>query len=239
MTRFGFLQEDIKAFMAEFDEDKYAFDIQGIGTHLSTDDFEFSKKQWEQLKRVVEGMEIKPKELHVLNSINLLKRNIPDLKNFLTRHDIQGFCRVGAALYGLCDEKRIKTVMTIRTKVLSVLQRFKGNTIGYDRIGTLSQDSQIATISIGFAEGYPFVSNKGMMSINGVSVPVIGRVCMDATMLDCGHHPVKVGDEVVVWGKGALDLVESERLFGILISTLTTGVKPMESRVAYIYINED
>ena len=78
----------------------------------------------------------------------------------------------------------------------------KGDTVGYGRRGVLENDSTIATVRIGYADGYSriFGNGNGFMLLNGQVAKTIGSVCMDMTMLDVTGIEAKEGDEIIVFG---------------------------------------
>jgi alanine racemase len=116
--------------------------------------------------------------------------------------------RLGIGLYGIDTAATpaldLRGVSTLKTTVAQVKHIMKGETIGYGRKGVAGDDAVIATVRIGYADGYPrrLSNGKGKMLVNGKQAPVIGIISMDMTMLDitqCGA--VKEGDEVIVFGK--------------------------------------
>src|SRR5690606_1501222 len=76
-----------------------------------------------------------------------------------------------------------------------------GDTVGYGRRGLITEDRVIATVNIGYADGYDrrFGNGVGYMLVNGVKAPTVGDVCMDMTMLDLHGIDAAVGDEVIVF----------------------------------------
>ena len=98
--------------------------------------------------------------------------------------------RLGIGLYGVDADpniqKQLKNVTTLKTTISQIKKIKEGESIGYSRKGVATKDSEIATVRIGYADGYPRLLSNGIgkMWINGKTVPVIGNVCMDMTMLD-------------------------------------------------------
>jgi alanine racemase len=127
------------------------------------------------------------------------------------------FIRLGISMYGLQSEElgkmELAPVMTIKTKVVHVKTIEKGETVGYSRTFTARGDVDVATIPIGYADGFRrALSNKGEVLIHGSRAKVIGNVCMDHSMVDVtGIENVKTGDEVVIIGKqGAGEITAQE-----------------------------
>lgn len=115
--------------------------------------------------------------------------------------------RLGIGLYGIEIEThslRLQTVAVLRTTIAQIKYLKAGETVSYNRRGIIKQDSTIATVRIGYADGYSrrFGNGMGKMWLRGKMVPVIGAICMDMTMIDVTGIPnVKEGDDVLVFGK--------------------------------------
>jgi alanine racemase len=117
--------------------------------------------------------------------------------------------RLGIGLYGVdaaipADDAGLKPVATLKTTVSQVKKVLANDTIGYNRNGSLKNDGVIATVRIGYADGYlrAFGNGVGRMLVNGVLVPTVGNVSMDMCMLDITEVPgVREGDEVIVFNE--------------------------------------
>jgi alanine racemase len=111
--------------------------------------------------------------------------------------------RLGIGLYGVDDQQPLQNVTTLRTTISQIKQIQPGESVGYNRKAIVSRSSTIATVRIGYADGYPRLLGNGVgkMLLNGKLVPVIGNVCMDMTMLDITGIPAGEGDEVIVFGE--------------------------------------
>ncbi len=111
--------------------------------------------------------------------------------------------RLGIGLYGVDQQLDLQNVTTLKTTIAQIKNLKQGDTVGYGRAGVLKRDSSVATVRIGYADGYPRVlgNGNGKMLLNGQLVPVIGNVCMDMTMLDITDVPAVEGDEVIVFGE--------------------------------------
>ena len=110
--------------------------------------------------------------------------------------------RLGIGLYGVDDHLQLQNVTTLKTSIAQIKKLKKGDTVGYGRRGVLENDSTIATVRIGYADGYPriFGNGNGYMLVNGQVAKTIGNVCMDMTMIDVTEIETKEGDEVIVFG---------------------------------------
>ncbi|MBP8067419.1 MAG: bifunctional UDP-N-acetylmuramoyl-tripeptide:D-alanyl-D-alanine ligase/alanine racemase, partial [Pedobacter sp.] len=109
--------------------------------------------------------------------------------------------RIGIGLYGfdaaLIDNKGLQTVAVLKTTVTQVKNIKPRETVGYGRLGILPNGGKIATVKIGYADGYSrkFGNGVGKMLINGKMAPTIGAICMDMCMLDVSDLDIKTGDE--------------------------------------------
>ena len=118
--------------------------------------------------------------------------------------------RLGIGLFGynpVIDSKlSLLPVAYLRSKVSHIHKIIKGDSISYGRDYISDGDRKIATIPIGYADGFSRVLSNGVgkVSFNGKFFPVVGRVCMDMTMIDISDSDIIVGDEVEVFGKDIL-----------------------------------
>ena len=118
--------------------------------------------------------------------------------------------RAGIILYGLAPSPKLSgrldlvPAMTLKTSVAYVKELKKGATISYGRTFTAEKDMRIATVPIGYADGYVRANAKdGYMLVNGQKAKIVGRICMDQTMLDVTDiDHIEQGDEVIVFGTG-------------------------------------
>jgi Alr-MurF fusion protein len=134
---------------------------------------------------------------HLINTSGILR--FPELQFDMVR--------LGIGLYGIdpteTKEQSLQPVATLKS-VISQIKKIKaGESIGYGRKGRAKKDIKIATVAIGYADGYSraFSQGKGVMWLNGQVAPVIGNVCMDMTMIDITHIDAREGDEVILFGK--------------------------------------
>jgi alanine racemase len=115
--------------------------------------------------------------------------------------------RLGIGLYGVEIETHalhLQPVATLRSTIAQIKHLKAGETVSYNRRGVMKEDSVIATVRIGYADGYSrrFGNGMGKIWVKGKLVPVVGMVCMDMTMIDVTGVPnIKEGDEVIVFGR--------------------------------------
>jgi alanine racemase len=113
--------------------------------------------------------------------------------------------RLGIGLYGIDDTftKRspLQTVTTLKTSISQIKELKAGETVGYGRKGVLPKGGKIATVKIGYADGYSrrMGNGVGKMMVNNKIVPTIGNICMDMCMLDITGVNAAEGDEVIVF----------------------------------------
>lgn len=177
---------------------------EGLFSHFATaDEADLSKavaqrERFKQFIRMLEarGMDIPIK--HINNSAGIM--------NFDEYFDM---CRMGIILYGLYPSHEvdkslleIKPVMEWRTHISFIKELEEGREISYGGTYKTQETRRIATIPVGYADGYPrCLSNRGKVLINGQFAPITGRVCMDQFMVDITGIDAQVGDTVILIGK--------------------------------------
>lgn len=149
--------------------------------------------------------------------------------------------RLGIGLYGVDSSDgnglTLQTVASLQSTIAQIRKVPAGDTVGYGRKGQLHRDSLIATVRIGYADGFgrALGNGKGSMYINGLLAPVIGNVCMDMTMIDVTDIPgVKEGDTVEVFGKN-LPVQQVAQWAGTIAYEIMTGIS---QRVKRVYMEE-
>jgi alanine racemase len=144
--------------------------------------------------------------------------------------------RLGIGLYGTsAGPIGLGPVVQLTTTISQIRHLKKGDTVGYNRAGILSRDSIIATVRLGYADGYSrqLGLGKGAMWVNGFLAPIVGDICMDMTMIDITDIPsVSEGDSVQVFGKN-LDITQVAKWAGTIPYEILTSIG---QRVKRIYI---
>lgn len=236
MNRMGFEPEEVDELIA-FIHSHDNLEVRSIFTHLAGADEashnNFSLRQIETFGPLAERIssQLKPKPLvHALNSAGIVR---------FPQHQMD-MVRLGIGLYGLESSGQrageLRTVGTLKTTVSQVKKVKAGETIGYSRKGLADQDMTIATVAIGYADGFSrgFSNGKGAMYIHGKPAPVVGNVCMDMTMLDVTGLDTKAGDQVTVFGQHPSISELAEQIGTIPYEILTS----VSARVKRIYITE-
>ena len=178
--------------------------LQGVFTHFFASDetdktrAKAQRRAFEVMKGYLEARGIAVPYYHCSNSAAMI--DLPDLSMDLVR--------AGIAMYGLTPSDEVRPIglhpaMTLKARIAEVKTVPSGETISYGGTYTLPEDQRIATISFGYADGYPRgLSNTGYVLVHGKRSPIRGRVCMDQFMVDVTQIPqTKVGDEVTLVGK--------------------------------------
>ena len=143
--------------------------------------------------------------------------------------------RPGIALYGVEPVSSLnlglKPVMTLLGGIIQIRDIPAGATVSYSASFTAPQNMRIAIVSLGYADGVPrALSNKGIVFLNANICPIIGRVCMDYSMIDVSHTDATLGDQVEFWGEHILATDVAARLDTISY-TLFTGIAARVQRL--------
>jgi alanine racemase len=144
--------------------------------------------------------------------------------------------RLGIGLYGIDpsnDDTILLEAIALKSTIAQIRKVKQGETVGYGGKAILNRDSLIATIRIGYADGYPRAlgNGKGTVMINGHLVSTVGSVCMDMTMLDITDYPeISLNDEVLVFGSGK-SIVQLAKEAGTIPYEIMTGITQRVPRV--------
>ncbi len=176
--------------------------IEGIFTHFADSDGEtdtYTKKQFSVFKGLLDELESRNIHIgtkHCCNSAATL--NYPEMHLDMVR--------AGIILYGLmpsqyCKNENIQTAMRLSARVCAIHQLKKGDCVSYGCTYTAENDTRVAVISIGYADGFSRVySGKEIIKINGKLFSTVGKICMDMCIVDIGlTEDCKVGDEAVIF----------------------------------------
>lgn len=177
--------------------------IEGLMSHFSDADLKSKRfahlqiKSFNNVVNILKDKGITFKYIHMANSAAVL--TLPDSHFSMVRPGIMLYG------YGCCENEKLRPVMSLRSKVLILKNVPKGTPISYSRTFVTKRRSIIATIPVGYADGYNRkLSNKGRVIINGKLAPVAGRVCMDAFMVDVTDIPNvnRNSDAILIGSKG-------------------------------------
>jgi alanine racemase len=237
MGRIGILPKDTLAFVRSIRRFK-KLNLKGIFSHFSSaDDLDktFARKQLEifqSLVREIEDTGIHIPQKHMANSAAIL--DLPE--SYLD------LVRPGIMIYGLYPSPhvsrslKLRPAMTLRTKVSYVKSVPAGTPISYGRAFFTQKKTQVATLPVGYADGYSrLLSNQGTVLIQRQRAPIIGRVCMDMCVVDVsGIKNIHAGDEVILFGE-RLSVDEVARNMGTINYEVVCGIG---KRVPRVYIGE-
>jgi alanine racemase len=197
-------------------------DFEGIYTHFSVadgssgDDRSFTRTQIERFDEVVAQLAaraVTPRLVHMANSAGAL--GYPEARGSMVR--------IGLALYGYLPEgwlstaledkaQCLTTALTLRARVVAVRRVAAGERPSYGRRRALEHSATIATVPIGYADGYPrrLFDAGAQVLINGRRYPLAGNVTMDQLLVDCGADEVHLGDDVVLLGRQGDEEITAE-----------------------------
>lgn len=216
--------------------------IEGIYTHFACADVPGSAYTQEQLNLFLSllhalsdiGIDIPVK--HAANSAAIIAH--PE-----THLDM---VRPGISLYGLYPSREIdrtkiflKPAMSLSSRIIQLNRVPAGFNISYGCTGHAKGDTLIATIPVGYADGFNrLLSNCGHMLVRGQRAPVRGRVCMDLTMLDVGHIAgVDIGDEVILFGRQGNETLSVDEIAATLNTINYEIVTGISERVPRIFVH--
>jgi len=236
MRRLGFEKKDIETLCSRLQASS-AFKIQSVFSHLAASDSDLHDAfTAAQAEAFLQGCE----QIQEVISYPFI-RHIANTSAIHRHKDLQfDMVRLGIGLYGVdaspAIQQQLKNVTTLKTTISQLKKIKAGESIGYSRKGVATKDSVIATVRIGYADGYPRLLSNGIgkMWVNGKAVPVIGNVCMDMTMLDITGIDVNEGDEVIVFG-AELPVNELAVLAQSIPYEILTGIS---QRVKRVYFEE-
>ena len=231
MHRLGFYREDIPQLIKRL-QSTLAVRVASVFSHLAgSDEAQFDAFTLQQIgyyKLCADAIQAElgyPIIKHICNSAGIER---------FTPYQFD-MCRLGIGLYGISFAgNKLRNVCSLQTTILSVKTVRAGETIGYGRHTTLTEDRQIAVIPIGYADGFDrrFSNYGGEVIVRGKRCPVVGNVCMDQAMVDVTGTDAHVGDTVEVFGE-RLPLQELSDRLGTIPYEVLTSVSRRVQRVYY------
>lgn len=241
MNRIGFKPTDVSA-----DEILEAtkldnLSVEGIFTHFAVADTdeEYTMYQFDNFMKINKllkdrGVDLKYK--HVSNSHATIKYRKFDLS----------FVRPGVLQYGSTegdsagDNFDVKFIGSVKAQIAHVKVVPKGTKISYGLTYETDEESKIATLPLGYADGIPrLLSNKIDVLVNGKRCPQVGRICMDQFMIDVTGVDCKVGDEVVIIGKQGDEEITIEEISEKAGEISTSFVTHFNKRLPKVYIENN
>jgi alanine racemase len=237
MNRLGFDTADMKKLGQTLNQTN-SFIVRSVFSHLAGSEDpaedEFTLQQHtkfigasNELEKTLEYSFLK----HIANSAAIIRHPLLQMD----------MVRLGIGMYGVdaanTRSLELQPVATLKSTIAQLKHLKKGESVSYNRKGIVRRDSVIATIRIGYADGYPRMlgNGAGKMLINHQLVPVIGSVCMDMTMVDVtGIQDVHEGDEVIIFGN-ELSIQQIAEWANTIAYEIMTGIS---QRVKRVYFEE-
>lgn len=236
MRRLGFEEKEVLP-LTSLLKDAPSIRVATVFTHLAASDdpqhYDFTIRQLQQFetyRQTVERALGYSVAHHALNSAGIVRFSAFKMD----------MVRLGIGLYGISayadDQSQLRTVGTLKTVISQIKHLKTGETVGYGRRGVAFSDTTLATIAIGYADGYDrrFGNGVGKVLVNGIPCPTIGSVCMDMTMIDITHAAAEEGDEVIIFGE-KLPITEMAHTIGTIPYEILTS---MGERVKRVFFQE-
>lgn len=212
--------------------------VEGIFTHFADSDGSdrsFTDRQFSIFKMLLDELKSRGIEIglrHCCNSAATLR--YPEMRLDMVR--------AGIILYGLMPSKElhddnIRPAMKLSARVCAVHELKKGDCVSYGCTYTAKEDTRVAVISIGYADGFSRVySGKEVIKLNGREFATVGKICMDMCMVDIGTElPCSVGDEAVIF-ETAEDIDRLAEIMGTINYEILCSLK---HRVLLQYLNQE
>lgn len=202
MNRLGFCTSDIESTMRELRNVTSLGHLspEGIFSHFACADErenKLTRVQIERFERVIKALRdegICPSFCHISNSAGIIRDDMP----------LYDAARAGIILYGHAPSDEFdlcgyENVMTLKTCVAHIHEIDAGETVGYGAAFTATRHMRIATLPIGYADGFIRAYSKAAVTVNGEKCPIVGRICMDQCMIDVSAVDAEIGDEVILF----------------------------------------
>jgi Alr-MurF fusion protein len=236
MRRLGFEEKELNELIIRIKNNRY-IRIASIFSHLVASDesmhdsfTQTQVKLFEKMSNQVQAHFTYPILKHILNSAGILR--FPEAQLDMVR--------LGIGLHGVAatanEQRQLQMVATLKTTISQIKQVKAGETIGYSRRGVAKQDMTIATVGIGYADGFNrhLGNGVGKMLVLGQFAPIVGSVCMDMTMIDITGIPAREGTEVIVFGS-EYSILEIAKQLDTIPYEVLTGIS---ARVKRVYFQE-
>jgi alanine racemase len=246
MHRYGVYPEEAIE-VARALRDEPGIDITGLFTHFATADepnsafLDEQRRRFESVREALRAEGLEPPHVHITNSAACLRGVAPEPATTGTR-----IFRAGIALYGLPPSADVPTpsgfrrVMTLKTRLGRVFTLHPGEGVSYGLTFVAEKPVRCGTVPIGYGDGLNrLLSNHGWMSVGDKRCPILGRVCMDQTVIDISSVPdATEGDEVIVFGDGSGESMTADdaaAIIGTINYEVVTAILP---RVPRVYLRD-
>ncbi len=218
MSRIGITPDEEGLRLIEDLKKREGIEVEGIFTHFARADETDKSSAEEQLEVFSRFADMAEKRLgrpiplkHCSNSASILEMRRADM-------DV---VRAGIALYGMCPSEEVrgealdlKPALSLYSRIVYLKTIHRGQSVSYGGTFTADRDMRIATIPLGYGDGYPrSLSGKGYVLICGKRAPILGRICMDQFMVDVSDIPeAEEGGRVVLLGSDGEACISAEEL---------------------------
>jgi len=213
-----------------------SLEVEGLFAHFSSaeSDAEYTRKQIYIFEKTVNEL--------IQQGINIAIRHVCNSAGIVLFPETHyEFVRLGLMLYGYYPDEALKGKLSLKpslilkTKIIHIKDVPAETSISYNRTFTTKRPSRIATLPIGYADGFKrALSNKGFVLVNGRKAPIAGRICMDLSMIDVTDIPnVKKGDEVIIFDNTNITVEELAELCGTISYEIISTISP---RIPRVYI---
>ncbi len=232
MHRLGFELKDMDELLSILLKQS-TLKVKSVFSHLAASDSpqhdDYTRMQLNLFRNLYQQMETVlsyPFMKHILNSAGIER---------FPKYQVD-MVRLGIGLYGISvvEKNILQPVATLKTTILQIKNREKGETVGYNRNGILERDSRIACLPIGYADGLDrkLSNRKGSVFINGKRCSIIGNICMDLCMVDVTDVEAKEGDYAIIFGK-EISIEEIARQLDTIPYEILTSISPRVKRVYF------
>ncbi len=236
MHRLGFESQDIGALCDLLEENRYVT-VKSVFSHLAAGE---SHEHDEFTKSQISSFEKAFKKIETALGYKVIKHicNTAGIVRWPKAH--YDMVRLGIGLYGIDSasgkNSGLQPITTLKTSISQVKKIKAGETVSYSRSGSLKKDGKIATVRIGYADGYlrAFGNGVGKMLIRGKLAPTVGNITMDMCMLDVSAIDAREGDDVIVFDGDHLPIQELAAQIGTIPYEILTNVSQRVKRV-YFY----
>jgi len=237
MNRLGFSIDEISK-LAERLIETNSLKVQTVFTHFAASEEElqdeFTQQQFSIFNQAIKKLKEKIGYeflSHIANSAAVVRH--PEMQ--------MDMVRLGIGLYGVdsagSNQLNLQTVTTLKSTIAQIKRLKKGESVSYNRKAIVERESMIATIRIGYADGYPrrLGNGVGKVWVNGKLAPIIGTICMDMFMIDITDiENIKEGDDVIIFGT-QLPVQQVAKWANTIPYEIMTGIS---QRVKRVYFEE-
>lgn len=234
MARYGFAPDQIPQLIEQLQTIPNSRIVSVFSHLVGSDDSAFDTYTEQQISTFVQSSSLicsyysYPIMRHILNSAGIER---------FSSHQFE-MVRLGIGLYGVSaqHEQNCMHISTLKTFISEIRTMPAGTTVGYSRKGSLQRPSKIGVLPIGYADGLnrKLSNGVGTVIVNNTEVPIIGNICMDATMIDITDTDAEIGDEVILFGKELPITRMAEKLDTIPYEIITS----VSRRVKRLYYYE-